>query len=67
MIFRILGKKGDTVLDYDLETAEVKFTELQETGLVPFAEDKKTKKLAIVEKFRPEIEEIKWFRKLVGG
>jgi hypothetical protein len=67
MKFKIMGRKGDAVYDYDTATGEVKFNELLSDGLVPFGSSGEGKKLAKVDKFHPDLEEVVWMPKLVGG
>lgn len=66
MKFKIMGQKGDDVYDYDVETAEVKFNELLSASLLPVALDGSGDK-KIIKKFNPEVEEITWIPKIIGG
>lgn len=66
MKFKILGKKGDVGLDYDIETAEIKFNELLSSGLTPFAQNE-TKALAKVNNFKECEDEVLWLPRIAGG
>lgn len=66
MKFKILGAKGDAVLDYGIETAEVKFNELLSDGLLPFKQDEK-KALSRIDNFKECGDEVTWVMMLAGG
>ncbi len=66
MKFKILGAKGDAVLDYDIETAEVKFNELLLEGLLPFKEGE-TRALSRINNFDECEDEVTWLMKIAGG
>jgi hypothetical protein len=66
MKFKILGQKGDAEFDYDtIEMQEIKFKELKTAGMMPMVVNQG--KGLIIEKFRPEADEIIWIPKIAGG
>ena len=65
MKFMIMGKKGDAVYDYDVETAEVKFNELLTSNLLPVVCKGAVKEIA--KKFDPDADEVTWIPKIAGG
>lgn len=66
MKFRIMGKKGDVAIDYDLEAAELKFNELKESNLIPF-EKKRDGKLQKINDFNSKANELYWLPRITGG
>ncbi|MFH1526279.1 MAG: hypothetical protein ABIG69_06435 [Bacteroidota bacterium] len=65
MKFKIMGKKGDAVYDYDVATAEIKFNELFSAGMVPMIKESGKNQVAKV--FKSDIEEITWIPQIAGG
>ena len=67
MLFKIMGKKGDAAVAYDLETAEMKFNELKESNLIPFERAKPEGPIKKNDNFNPDAHEVIWFPRIGGG
>jgi hypothetical protein len=66
MRFKILGQKGDAEFDYDtIEMQEIKFDELKTAGMMPMVVD--GGKGRMIQKFEPEVDEIIFIPKVMGG
>ena len=66
MKFRIISKKGDEAYDYDIETAEMKFSELLLSGMIPVAVGGEGEH-RVLNKFNPDIDEMMWMPRIAGG
>jgi len=69
MKFKIMGKKGDNVVDYDdVETQEMKYDELIAANYLPVALNHGDKGQKVMLKaFDPDVAEILWMPKVAGG
>jgi hypothetical protein len=65
MLFKIMGKEGDAAYDYDLDVAEIKFDELKGANLLPVAV--KEGRREVLKSFDPEVEQVIWMPKVIGG
>ena len=65
MQFKIMGAKGDTVLDYDVETGAIKFEELVNANMLPVEVTSEGNKL--MKSFDSTVEKVIWLPKLKGG
>ena len=66
MKFKIMGQKGDAAFDYDtIEMQQTKFTELEESGLLPVVRE--SGGLRVLKDFEPDHDEVTWIPKITGG
>ena len=66
MEFKIMGRKGDAVFDYDMETAEIKFNELLSAGMLPVEADESGGSKPVAS-FRRDLERVTWIPRIAGG
>lgn len=66
MKFKIMGKKGDAVFEYDtIEMQKVKFQELQGSGMLPMVRGGGGSR--VLKEFEPDAEEVIWMPRIMGG
>lgn len=67
MKFKIMGKKGDAEFTYeDVETQQMIFNELKESGMVPVVMEEGQANRTLIE-FDADVDEIIWMRPITGG
>lgn len=66
-----MGKKGDAVMEYDdVEIQEIKFNELVEANYLPIALKqlgKDLEKNTLMKAFDPDVDEVLFMPRVVGG
>lgn len=66
MQFKIMGTQGDAGYEYDtLDMQMIKFAELQSSGMLPVKTTPAGKE--IMKEFDPNIDEVVWIPRIVGG